>query len=89
MRKRGATATQGNAEWAVVEADDETALTVSDQMLDGNYCESGRVTCEESARIVRYYSPPAGSLQVCPLFTFFRDSVHFSCPLEFRRCEVF
>lgn len=55
--------------------DDETALTVSDQMLDGNYCESGRVTCEASARVVRYYSPPTGSLRVCSLFTFFHDSL--------------
>lgn len=30
--------------------DDETALTVSDEALDVDYCESSRVTFEESAQ---------------------------------------
>lgn len=69
--------------------DVETALTVSDQVLDANYCESGRVACEESARVVRYYSPPADSLKVYSLFTFSRVSFHCAYLLECERCGIF
>jgi len=88
-RKRGATATKENAKWAVVTNRRRNGTNRVGQMLDGNYCESGRVTCEESARVVRYYSPPANSLQVYSLLTFFRDSFHFSCHLEFEICGIF
>lgn len=37
--------------------DVETALTVSDQVLDANYCESGRVPREESAHVVTTRQP--------------------------------
>jgi len=74
-RKRGTTATKVNAER---EPSSSRRRNGTDRVGPSAWRQLLRVTCEESARVVRYYSPPADSLQARSLFTFFRGSFHFS-----------